>query len=94
MIDLRCSHLIEQPTSTVHGVYDCFGLQWSNDFKIAILAWLRDDPRGKQGRNSYTQGQFGLTYEDVRSSYTAHNRLFLESSSTTIDGEKLLSFVF
>ncbi|CAF4588769.1 unnamed protein product, partial [Rotaria magnacalcarata] len=30
-----------------------------------MITWLRDNPQGKQGRNSYTLEEFGLTHDTI-----------------------------
>ncbi|CAF4983566.1 unnamed protein product, partial [Rotaria magnacalcarata] len=30
-----------------------------------MITWLRDNPQGKQGRNSYTLEEFGLTHDAI-----------------------------
>ena len=80
IFDVTYDDLIEQPIVTVHRLYDCFGLQWSDEFEIAMKQWLHDNPQGKQGHHSYNLADIGLTREDMEPRYAHYTKLFLRSS--------------
>ncbi|CAF5001723.1 unnamed protein product, partial [Rotaria sp. Silwood1] len=52
VFDVLYDDLIAKPIDTVRRIYDHFGLTWSEEFEQAMLTWLRDNPQGKQGRNT------------------------------------------
>jgi len=79
IFDVNYDDLMEQPITIVHRIYDHFGLHWSDEFEIAMQYWLRDNPRGKQGRHSYDLTDFGLAYEDIETRYANYTKLFLRS---------------
>jgi hypothetical protein len=43
-----------------------------------MLQWLRENPRGKQGRNTYTIEEFGPTHDIIKQRYEAYNNMFLK----------------
>ncbi|CAF1271308.1 unnamed protein product [Rotaria sordida] len=59
--DLLYEDLMTKPIDTVRRIYEYFGLTWSEDFEQAMIKWLHENPQGKQGRNTYTLEEFGLT---------------------------------
>jgi hypothetical protein len=63
VFDVIYDDLLAQPIDTVRRIYEHFGLAWSEDFERSMLQWLRENPRGKQGRNTYTIDEFGLTHD-------------------------------
>jgi hypothetical protein len=62
---------LTHPIDTVRGVYKHFGL--------AMLAWLRDNPQGSQGRNTYTLEEFGLKRETIEKCYEKYYQMFLKA---------------
>ena len=74
--------LMKDPISTVRQIYEHFGLCWSDQFEMAMQTWLRENPQGKQGRNSYSLSDFDLTEEDIIKRYTTYIDLFLHSSQS------------
>jgi hypothetical protein len=50
-----------------------------------MITWLRENPQGKQGRNTYTLEEFRLTTDAINQHYDEYNNMFLkhrESSDT------------
>ena len=86
-IDIMYTDLIENPIATVHRIYDHFDLSWSDDFETAMGTWLRDNPQGKHGRNTYSLAQFGLSHKDIERRYSNYNKLFLQSRSSKVMAE-------
>ena len=50
---------------------------------MAMQAWLRENPQGKQRRNTYSLSDFDLTQDDIRKRYAAYIDLFLRSSCSS-----------
>ena len=86
--DVFYDDLVAQPIDTVRRIYKHFGLAWSDEFELAMLTWLRDNPQGKQGRNVYTIEDFGLTRNVIEQRYKEYNHMFFHSreSSKTQNG--------
>lgn len=80
IFDVTYDDLMEQPITTVHRIYDYFGLRWSDKFEKAMEQWLFDNPQGKQGRHSHNLAEICLTHEDIKASYAQYTKLFLRSS--------------
>ena len=76
IIDIFYNDLIEKPIDTVRCVYDYFGLHWSKEFETNMDRCLSDNPQGKHGRNTYSLAQFGLTHENIQTSYIDYINLF------------------
>jgi hypothetical protein len=87
--DVFYDDLMKDPITIVKQIYDHFGLRWSEQFEMAMHAWLRDNPQGHQGRNTYSLSDYGLTQEYINTRYAAYIDLFLrppcssQSSSTS-----------
>jgi hypothetical protein len=65
VFDVLYDDLMVKPIDTVRYIYDHFGLTWSEEFEQAMRTWLRDNPQGKQGHNTYTLEEFELTHEAI-----------------------------
>ena len=79
VLDIIYEDLLAKPIDTVRRIYDHFGLTWSQDFELAMLAWLRDNPQGKQGRNTYTLEAYGLDAEVIEKCYEEYDNMFLRN---------------
>lgn len=79
VLDILYDDLLAQPIDTVRRIYEHFNITWSMDFEQAMLAWLRDNPQGKQGRNTYTLEEFGLERETVERRYEEYINMFLKT---------------
>ena len=79
VLDIIYEDLLAKPIDTIRHIYDYFGLTWSQDFELAMLAWLRDNPQGKQGRNTYTLEAYGLDREEIEKSYEEYYSMFLKN---------------
>jgi hypothetical protein len=80
VFDVMYDQLTEQPIATVRRIYEHFGLAWSQEFEAAMSVWLQDNPQGKQGRNTYSLTEYGLTHEDIEQRYASYISMFLRSS--------------
>jgi hypothetical protein len=65
IFDVFYNDLMMDPIDTVRRLYDHFKLAWSQEFEQAMQTWLHDNPQGKQGRNTYSLEEFGLTQEEI-----------------------------
>ncbi|CAF1207130.1 unnamed protein product [Adineta steineri] len=81
IIDILYDDLIAQPIETVRRMYKQLGLTWSEDFELAMNAWLRENPQGKQGRHGYSLEQYGLNREIIEKRYEDYNNMFLITQS-------------
>lgn len=79
--DVLYDDLMKDPISVVRRIYDHFGLHWSDQFEVAMQAWLHDNPQGKQGRNSYSLSDFDLTEDDINKRYAGYIDLFLRPTN-------------
>ncbi|CAF1139368.1 unnamed protein product [Rotaria sordida] len=82
VFDVLYDDLMAQPIDIVRRIYEHFGLVCSEDFRQAMVTWLRENPQGKQGRNTYTLEEFGLTHELIDQRYEEYNSMFLKSLET------------
>jgi hypothetical protein len=83
IFDVFYDDLMKEPVAIVRQIYDHFGLRWSQEFEMAMHAWLRNNPQGKQGRNTYSLSDFGLTHEDIATRYGAYIDLFFRPSCSS-----------
>ena len=79
VLDLLYEDLVAQPIDTVRRVYKHFGLAWSEEFEVAMLDWLHNNPQGSQGRNAYTLKEFGLQRETIEKCYEKYYQMFLKA---------------
>ena len=77
--DVLYDDLVMKPINTIRRIYNHFGLTWSDELEQAMLTWLQNNPEGKQGRNTYTLEEFGLTSVAIEQKYENYIRMFLDS---------------
>lgn len=73
---VRYENLVTQPIETVRKIYQQFGLPWSDEFEQAMVVWLRENPVGRYGRNTYSLEEFGLDSETIDKRYEEYNEIF------------------
>jgi hypothetical protein len=49
VFDVYYDRLVADPVGTVRGVYEHFGLVWSQPYEEQLLTYLRENPKGKYG---------------------------------------------
>ncbi|CAF3996901.1 unnamed protein product [Rotaria sp. Silwood2] len=81
--DVLYDDLLAQPINTVRRIYNHFDLAWSEEFEMAMLAWLHDNPQGKHGRHSYTLNDCGMILDDIELRYREYISMFLNSSHSS-----------
>lgn len=86
--DINYNDLMEQPIATVRRIYDHFGFDWSDEFQVAMNAWLIDNPQGKQGRHTYNLAEFDLSHDDIETRYADYINMFLHPSSSYASNNK------
>jgi hypothetical protein len=92
VFDVLYDDLVTKPIDTVHRLYNHFGLTWSEEFEQAMLTWLHDNPQGKQGRNTYTLEEFGLTNDAIEQRYADYIKMFLNPRQpSNTDGDTMKS---
>ncbi|CAF1140637.1 unnamed protein product [Rotaria sp. Silwood1] len=79
IFDVNYEDLMREPIVIVRGIYQHFGLNWSDEFETNMQHWLRENPQGKQGRHTYNLSQFNLTHEDIAVQYADYINMFLSS---------------
>lgn len=77
VFDIFYDDLITKPIDVVRRIYKHFGLIFSETFEQAMITWLRENPQGKQGRNTYSLEEFGLTHDIIEKRYEEYNRMFI-----------------
>jgi hypothetical protein len=74
--DVFYDQLVADPIGTVKGVYDHFGLAWSDSYEEQLKVYVRDNPQGKHGEHNYSLADFGLTDETVAKRSAEYSRRF------------------
>ena len=65
----RHKDLVADPVKAVGGIYQHFGMDYSQAAQDGVRRWLAENPAGKHGKHSYTLADFGLTEDDIRDVY-------------------------
>lgn len=74
--DVFYDKLVADPIGTVKGVYDHFGLAWSDSYEEQLKVYVRDNQQGKHGEHHYSLEDFGLTDETVAKRSAEYSREF------------------
>ncbi len=67
--DLFFGDFIRDPIAAVKQVYDHFGWTLSAEALSRMRQYMKDNPRDKHGRHTYTLDQFGISREEVAEYY-------------------------
>jgi hypothetical protein len=90
VFDVYYDDLVEQPIETVRRIYDHFHFNWTNEFESSMKAWLRDNPQGKQGRNTYTLEDCTLSEGEIVRRYKDYIDMFLGHLLSSQQGKELI----
>jgi hypothetical protein len=72
-VDVFFHEYMADEMGTLQRVYDCAGIELTDDARTEIAAYQADHPRGKEGRVVYDlRGDFSVTPEEVRSRFAAY----------------------
>lgn len=71
-LDILYKEMVADPLGTVRRIYAHYGLQLSEETHDAMRSWLAENPQGKHGKHSYSSGEFGISDDDVRQSFSAY----------------------
>ncbi|MGB2763226.1 MAG: sulfotransferase [Candidatus Aminicenantaceae bacterium] len=74
--DVYYERLVDDPIGTVRGIYDHFGLNWSDSFQERLQAYVREQPRKKHGKHSYSSADFGQTDAAIAKRFAAYSERF------------------
>jgi len=74
--DVQYGQLTSDPVGTVRGIYDRFGLAWSDDYEGRLAAYVRGHPQHEHGRHDYGSCDFGLTDEAIAERFAEYRREF------------------
>jgi Sulfotransferase family len=67
--DVNYDELVEDPINIIKKIYYFFGDDLQIEAEIKMRQWLLDNPQTKYGRHYYALEQFGLTEEEVQTSF-------------------------
>jgi hypothetical protein len=59
--DVDYNELVADPLETVRGIYDHFGLPWTEAYVRALRTYIAQNPKDKHGRHRYAPEDYGLT---------------------------------
>ena len=76
VFDVYYDRLVTDPIGTVRGVYDHFGLAWSGAYEERLVAYLRENPKGKYGSHRYASVDFAQTDEAIAERFAAYSERF------------------
>ena len=76
VFDVYYDRLVADPVGTVRGVYEHFGLVWSQSYEEQLLTYLRENPKGKYGPHPYASVDFGQTDEAIAERFAAYSERF------------------
>ncbi|MGE0385826.1 MAG: sulfotransferase [Gammaproteobacteria bacterium] len=72
IIDVHYRNFIKDQIGFVAGIYAAFGLDFTDEARAAMTAFIADNEQGKHGSHSYSAQQFGLDDERVRKRFAAY----------------------
>ena len=64
--DVRFADLMDDPVAAIEGAYAQIGREMTDEHRAAVVAYLRDKPRGKHGTHSYGAAEWGFDVATVR----------------------------
>jgi hypothetical protein len=76
VFDVYYDQLVADPIGTVRGVYDHFGLAWSEAYEEQLVTYLRKNPKGKYGPHRYASVDFGQSDKAIAERFAAYSERF------------------
>ncbi len=74
--DVQYDQLISDPIDTVRGIYNHFGLIWSDSFEKRLQSYLIENPKDRFGKQDYSSADFGLTDSTIAKHFTEYSERF------------------
>ena len=72
IVDVRYRDFLKDQIGFVAGIYEAFGLEFTDAARAAMAAFIADNKQGKHGSHSYSAEQFGLDDDRVRQRFAAY----------------------
>jgi len=76
VFDVYYDRLVANPVDTVKGIYDHFGLAWSDTYEERLHAYVRENPKEKYGRHRYASSNFGQTDATIAKRFVIYSERF------------------
>jgi hypothetical protein len=76
VFDVYYDQLVADPIGTVRGVYDHFGLAWSEAYEEQLVTYLRKNPKGMYGPHRYASVDFGQSDKVIAERFAAYSERF------------------
>lgn len=76
MIDVYFRDTLADPVGTVHRIHEHFGMEITPQVEQGVQRYLADNPRDKHGTHTYSLADFGLTREQVDSTFAEYKQRF------------------
>ena len=74
--DVRFDDIVTRPLEVMEELYAHFGFEWSSDLRDRMQSYLKNHPREKHGKHSYTLDEFGLSHEEHGPLFAAYRERF------------------
>lgn len=74
--DLYYDRLLSDPIGSIRGIYNHFGLVWSDIFEEHLQTYLFENPKDKYGKQNYTSSDFGMTDAIIAKHFTEYSKRF------------------
>ncbi|TWT87747.1 hypothetical protein Mal64_32900 [Pseudobythopirellula maris] len=74
--DVFYREMVSDPVATVRGIYERFGLEYTDAFESAMRQWIADHPQNKHGKHRYSLDQFGIEPEYLDEQFGFYNERF------------------
>ncbi|NLT30103.1 MAG: sulfotransferase [Propionibacterium sp.] len=76
VIDVYFRDTLADPVGTVHRIHEHFGMEITPQVEQGVQRYLADNPRDKHGTHTYSLADFGLTREQVDSTFAEYKQRF------------------
>jgi hypothetical protein len=76
VLDVYYEELVADPVGTVRRIYDHYRLNWSEVFEERLVAYVRENPKGKHGSQRYAATDFGQTNEEIARRFADYRERF------------------
>jgi hypothetical protein len=76
VFDVHYDRLVADPIGTVRGIYDHYGLAWSDTLEERLGSYVQKNPKGSHGPHQYTSVEFGQTDEAIAKRFATYCERF------------------
>jgi len=82
--NVEYKEMVKNPIEIIRGIYDQYGINFSQEAEQRMRNWLDNNKQHKHGRHRYSMEEYGLTEDDIKSNMGPYLDYFKSQSNNLI----------